>query len=104
MENIYKSGKYPIADYNAICMWWQTHRQYDINQHADYIEIVERDPELVKQDRIFTLKEELEKIKEDIEQENFGIIRDDYAIKRSRAAEIVNELRVLEGKEKRSIT
>ena len=40
------------------------------------------------------LKSELAKIKEDIEQERFGLVRDDYAEKKARAAEIVNELRV----------
>ena len=49
------------------------------------------------------LKEELEKIKEDIEQETFGIVRDDFAEKKKRAAEIINELRVLEGKEPRKV-
>ena len=49
------------------------------------------------------LKTELAKIKEDIEQEVFGLVRDDYAAKKARAAEIVNELRVLEGKEPREI-
>lgn len=47
------------------------------------------------------LKIELAKIKEDIEQETFGLVREDYAVKKSRAAEIINELRVLEGKEPR---
>lgn len=50
-----------------------------------------------------SLKLELAKIKEDIEQENFGIIRDDYAEKKARAAEIINELRALEGKEPREV-
>jgi len=49
------------------------------------------------------LKAELVKIKEDIEQEAFGLVRDDYAEKKARAAEIINELRVLEGKEPREI-
>lgn len=44
------------------------------------------------------LESELGEIKKDIEQEQFGIVRDDYAEKKARAAEIVNELRVLEGK------
>lgn len=57
----------------------------------------------LKIDHYEKLKKELEKIKEDIEQEAFGLVRDDYAEKKARAAEIVNELRVLEGKEKRSI-
>ena len=49
------------------------------------------------------LKAELAKIKEDIEQETFGLVRDDFAEKKARAADIVNELRVLEGKEPREI-
>ena len=53
--------------------------------------------------RYAILKEELVKIKEDIEQEVFGLVRDDYAVKKARAAEIINELRVLEGKEPREI-
>lgn len=53
--------------------------------------------------RSMALKAELAKIKEDIEQENFGLVRGDYAEKKARAAEIINELRVLEGKEPRGI-
>lgn len=53
--------------------------------------------------RIAELKTELAKIKEDIEQEVFGLVRYDYAEKKARAAEIVNELRILEGKEPREI-
>ena len=49
------------------------------------------------------LKSELAKIKEDIEQETFGLVRDDYDEKKQRAAEIINELRVLEGKEPREV-
>lgn len=49
------------------------------------------------------LKAELAKIKEDIEQEVFGIVRNDYTEKKARAAEIINELRVLEGKEPREV-
>lgn len=49
------------------------------------------------------LKAELEKIKEDIEQEAFGLVREDFAEKKARAAAIVNELRVLEGKEPREV-
>lgn len=49
------------------------------------------------------LKAELAKIKEDIEQENFGIVRDDFTEKKARAAEIINELRVIEGKEPRAV-
>ncbi len=49
------------------------------------------------------LKSELAKIKEDIEQEAFGLVRDDYTEKKARAAAIINELRVLEGKEPRVV-
>lgn len=49
------------------------------------------------------LKAELAKIKEDIEQESFGLVRDDFTEKKARAAEIINELRVLEGKEPREV-
>ena len=49
------------------------------------------------------LKAELEKIKEDIEQEAFGLVRDDFELKKARAAEIINELRVIEGKEPREV-
>lgn len=62
--------------------------------------------ELQKQqscESITSLKTELAKIKEDIEQEVFGLVRDDYAEKKARAAEIINELRVFEGKEPREI-
>lgn len=56
-----------------------------------------------KRNVIDSLKTELEKIKEDIEQETFGIVRSDFAEKKARAAQIVNELRVLEGKEPREV-
>lgn len=59
--------------------------------------------EELKQQQIIELKAQLAKIKEDIEQETFGLVRDDYADKKARAAEIINELRVLEGKEPREI-
>lgn len=49
------------------------------------------------------LKSKLVKIKEDVEQEQFGLVRDDYAAKKTRAAEIINELRVLEGKLPREV-
>lgn len=111
---------YPITELENISEWWKTHREYDINEHIeprqydengnlllrtynDYIEIVPRDEELVKDDTICALKSELAKIKEDIEQEMFGLVRDDFTEKKARAAEIVNELRVLEGKEPRAI-
>lgn len=49
------------------------------------------------------LKAELIKVMEDIEQEQLGIMRSDYSTKKARAAEIINELRVLESKEPRTI-
>ena len=57
----------------------------------------------IRDKRSSELKLELVKIKEDIEQEVFGIVRDDYAEKKARAAAIVNELRVLEGKMPREV-
>ena len=53
--------------------------------------------------RIIMLKRELTKVKEDIEQEVFGLVRDDYEEKKERAAEIINELRELEGKKPRVV-
>ena len=49
------------------------------------------------------LKAELEKVMEDIGQEQLGIVRDDYSEKKARAAVIINELRVLEGKAPREV-
>lgn len=58
---------------------------------------------LKTESKVSELKAELAKIKEDIEQEKFGIIRTDYVAKKARAAWIINELRVLEGKEPREV-
>lgn len=77
----------------------------DDEQGARY-QICEMSPsseEELKSIKMFELKTELETIKEDIEQEIFGLVRDDYAEKKARAAEIINELRVLEGKEPREV-
>ena len=49
------------------------------------------------------LKTELAKVMEDIGQEQLGFVRDDYSDKKARAAEIINELRVLEGKAPREV-
>lgn len=57
----------------------------------------------LKRQRIFELKVELSTIKEDIEQETFGLVRADFVEKKARAAEIINELRILEGKEPREV-
>lgn len=73
----------------------------DIQVYIPYTE--EELTERANKKRHAELKAELAKIKEDIEQETFGLVRDDFAEKKARAAEIVNELRVLEGKEPREI-
>lgn len=105
MDKNYEVGiKYPQEELEHIEVWWQTHTEYDINEYADHIEIVRRSEEQISQDNIEVLKAELAKIKEDIEQENFGIVRSDFAEKKARAAEIINELRVLEGKEPREVS
>ncbi len=65
---------------------------------------VQTDEEEIQKQRHSYLKTELAKIKEDIEQETFGIVRDDYVEKKAWAAEIINELRMLEGKEPRAVT
>lgn len=95
--------EYPKGKLAEITEWWSEHREYDINEYEDHIEIVKRSDEQVAADRIRALKSELEKVKEDIEQEAFGLVRDDFAERKARAAEIVNELRVLEGKEPRQV-
>ena len=56
-----------------------------------------------KEQRISELKAELASIKEDIEQEAFGLLRDEYVEKKAPASQIINELRVLEGKEPRKV-
>ena len=73
----------------------------DIQVFVHYTE--EELTERFNKKRSAELKAELVKIKEDIEQENFGLIRDDYAEKKARAAEIINELRVIEGKSPREV-
>lgn len=73
----------------------------DIQVYIPYTE--EELTERANKKRSAELKAELVKIKEDIEQETFGLVRDDFADKKARAAEIVNELRVLEGKEPREV-
>jgi len=73
----------------------------DIQVYVPYTE--EELQERANDKRHNELKAELAKIKEDIEQETFGLVRDDYEVKKSRAAEIINELRILEGKEPRAL-
>ena len=71
----------------------------DIQVYIPYTE--DKLKELANKKKYEKLKAELVKIKEDIEQEAFGLVRSDYDEKKARAAEIINELRVLEGKEPR---
>ena len=59
--------------------------------------------EEIKSHYYYALKSELEKVMEDIAQEQLGLVREDFAEKKARAAEIINELRVLEGKEPREV-
>lgn len=73
----------------------------DIQVYVPYTE--EELQKIADNKRHAELKAELVKIKEDIEQEVFGLVRDDYEVKKARAAEIVNELRVIEGKEPREV-
>lgn len=34
--------KYPKSEYNNISEWWQDHKEYDVNERKDYVEIVLR--------------------------------------------------------------
>ncbi len=69
-----------------------------------YIPFTEQElKERADRKRSAELKAELVKVKEDVEQVEFGLVRDDFAEKKARAAEIINELRVIEGKEPREI-
>ncbi len=79
-----------------------THDEYeDIQIFVSYTE--EELKKLACKNYYIELKTELAKIKEDIEQETFGLVREDYAEKKNRAAEIINNLRILEGKEPREV-
>lgn len=47
----YQTGvKYPLTELEAICEWWKTHRQYDVNEYEDGVEIAKRDTEIVADD------------------------------------------------------
>lgn len=85
IEDIVEEGKAAYDEYENIQV---------------YIPYTEKE---LKTQSIYKLKAELAKIKEDIEQETFGLVRGDYAEKKAKAAEIINELRVLEGKEPREV-
>ena len=47
----YQSGvRYPLTEIESISEWWKTHRQYDINEYEDGVEIAKRDTEIVADD------------------------------------------------------
>lgn len=39
--------KYPKNKLTEITEWWQTHREFDVNEYEDYVEIVKRSDELI---------------------------------------------------------
>lgn len=87
----------PITDVHFFVL---RNGRIELDENAKQFAQAEADAER----RYRELKSELEKIKEDIEQERFGLVRNDYSEKKARAAEIVNELRVLEGKQPREVS
>lgn len=47
----YQTGvRYPLTEVESISEWWKTHRQYDVNEYEDGVEIVRRDTEIVADD------------------------------------------------------
>lgn len=42
--------KYPKTELESISKWWQVHRDYDINEYEDYVEIVKRLDEQIIED------------------------------------------------------
>lgn len=71
-------------------------------KNGEFVQEEKSETEDVKAQSV-KLKNELKRVLQDIEQERLGIIRDDYVLKKQRAAEIINKLRVLEGKTPREI-
>lgn len=51
--------KYPKSELDSISKWWETHRQYDINEEDDGIIITDRNSSLYKVERIEELKKYL---------------------------------------------
>ncbi len=101
VTNVYPNGGKDVIEIKEI----PAKEAYDDEENIQvYIPYTEAElKECADSKRHAELKVELAKVMEDIEQEELGIVRDDYAEKKVRAAEIINELRVLEGKEPRSI-
>lgn len=42
--------RYLLTELESIREWWKTHRQYDINEYEDGVEIAKRDTEIVADD------------------------------------------------------
>lgn len=98
---VYPSGGKDVAEIVEIPAVEAYNDYEDIQVYIPYTEAELKDR--ADRKRYAELKAELAKVKEDIEQVEYGLVRDDYEEKKARAAEIINELRVLEGKEPREI-
>lgn len=101
IKAVYANGGKDVEEIKEI----PTIEEYDDYEDIQvYIPFTEAElKERAARKRSAELKAELIKVKEDIEQVEFGLVRDDFAEKKARAAEIINELRVLEGKQPREI-
>lgn len=97
----YENGGKDVEPINEIPAQEAYDDYEDIQVYIPYTE--EQLKEIADRKRYAELKAELAKVKEDIEQVEYGLVRTDYAEKKARAAEIINELRVLEGKAPREI-
>lgn len=42
--------KYPKTELENIAKWWQVHRDHDVNEYEDYVEIVKRSDEQIIED------------------------------------------------------
>ena len=59
MNNYQEGILYPKSELESISAWWQEHREYDINEYEDHVEIVKRDPLLDIPYHIQELKQKL---------------------------------------------
>lgn len=41
---------YPFSELENIAEWWKDHREYDINEYEDYVEIIRRSDEQIISD------------------------------------------------------
>ena len=100
----YKTNtRYTYEDLPGIAEWWESHKQYDVNQYADYVEIVEREdhgaPSIIAEYKGY-LKETdyiISKIQEAtlLDPEEAEALKVQYADilqKRKEARETINEL------------